>query len=123
MNHDQVSLGVIPVSVQKAIKVDWKTNRKTFILEKDASALAYKYEDNYLKVIGEISSIIKSPSVVMYNSKKGLLYLFRVYLSKSAIRLMCITLQKKGMLYFKNFESISTGTVYPQFEGLELIVM
>ena len=123
MNHDKVSLGVIPVSVQKALRVDWKTNRKTFILEKDASELAHKYSDNYLKVIEEMASIVKSPSLVMYDTNRSLLYMIRVYLSKSTIRMMCVTFHKRGMLYFKSFDSLKTGMTYPEFEGLELVVM
>lgn len=121
MNHTKVIIARIPKHVQKALNVDWKGENRVYLQEELANSLVYRYENTYLKVLSEMSSIVKNPDFLIFDDVKRTLYLMRVYLTKCKIRIICVTVVKDGMFYFKSFEEIKNDEIYPQFEGKQLI--
>lgn len=118
MKEEKVVLGRVSKGIQKVLGVSWKNSNIVYMQSSVADDIARRYEDAYLKVISEISSITKKPNFVIYDKDKKTLYLLKCYLSKGKIRTISICLKKEGMFYFKSFKEIRNDETYQEFEGL-----
>lgn len=83
---EPIKLGRIPKNVERSLDTSFPIQPFVYIDESGANELARKKPDTYLKIVENVSILIKDPDFGGYDEKEKSLYLFRDYITKDGFR-------------------------------------
>lgn len=121
--YSTVKLGKVSKDLQRKLNVDFSSDDKVYILEKELDVIASSDPDGYLAKIHEASFIIREPDIVFFDAEKNLMHFVKLYFINEMFRIVGVSCHKDGQFYFDKMYVLNDKTKYETFEGLEGVIV